>query len=81
MLDEPHDLVSELPEYGPRIEALRERDKNFRDLHDSYNTLDIHIQEIELSGTPVADIHAEQLKKRRLAMKDELMKRLFAVPA
>lgn len=81
MLDEPHDLVSELPEYGPRIETLRARDKNFRDLHDSYNILDSHIQEIELSGTPIADIHAEQLKKRRLALKDELVKRLISVPA
>ena len=81
MLDEPHDLVSELPEYGSKIEALRASDKRFRDLHDSYNALDTHIQEIELAGTPVADVHAENLKKRRLVLKDELFQMLMAVPA
>lgn len=81
MLDEPHDLVSELPEYGARIEALRVSDKQFRDLHDSYNALDTHIQDIELAGTPVDDVHAENLKKRRLVLKDELFKMLVAVPA
>ena len=81
MLDEPHDLVSELPEYGSRIEALRASDAQFRQLHDRYDTLDSHIQEIELAGTPIADTHAEELKKQRLALKDQLFKMLVAVPA
>ena len=81
MLDEPHDLVSELPEYGSRIEALRARDAQFRQLHDRYDTLDSHIHEIELAGTPIADVHAEELKKQRLVLKDQLFKMLVAVPA
>ena len=81
MLDEPHDLVSELPEYGSRIEDLRARDAMFRQLHDRYDSLDSHIQEIELAGTPIADAHAEDLKKQRLALKDQLFKMLVMVPA
>lgn len=81
MLDEQHDLVSELPEYGSRIEALRASDVVFRQLHDRYDTLDSHIQEIELAGTPIADAYAEDLKKQRLALKDELFKMLNSVPA
>ena len=81
MLDEPHNLVSELPEYGSKIEALRASDALFRQLHDRYDTLDSEIQEIELSGTPIGDVHAEELKKQRLALKDQLFNILVMVPA
>ena len=81
MLDEPHDLASELPEYSDQIRQLASHDFVFRDLLSSYNTLDAHIQDIELAGTPVADVTAEDLKKQRLWLKDRLFNRLTgAVP-
>ncbi|MCB9959364.1 MAG: DUF465 domain-containing protein [Rhodospirillaceae bacterium] len=81
MLDDPHDLASELPEYQDVIRKLAQDDAVFRDLLSSYNSLDVAIQDIELSGTPVADITAEDLKKQRLWLKDRLFNRLAATAA
>ena len=78
MLDEPHDLASELPEHGHRIRELADRDGAFRTLLAEYDTLDGQIQELELSGTPVADATAEDLKKQRLSLKDRLFEQLIA---
>lgn len=79
MLDEPHDLLHELPEYGDQILALCESDADFRQLLVDYDTLDGRIQDIELAGIPVDDVYAERLKKRRLALKDALFERLNAM--
>lgn len=81
VLDEPHDLISELPEYGERIRALQQKDSEFRRLLADYDALDGEIQDIELAGTPIDDWHAEAMKKRRLALKDELFQRLQSPPA
>lgn len=80
MLDEPHDLLSELPEHDERIRDLIERDAEFRRLAEVYDALDGRIVEMERLGTPVDDYHAERLKKQRLALKDTLFARL-ASPA
>ena len=81
MLDDPHDLASELPEYQDTIRKLAQDDAVFRDLLSSYNSLDVAIQDIELSGTPVADPTAEDLKKQRLWLKDRLFNRISAAAA
>ena len=78
MLEEPHDLASELPEHSDRIRQLAGNDAAFRALLAEYDTLDVQIQDLELSGTPVADETAEDLKKRRLSLKDRLFERLIA---
>ncbi len=76
MLDEPHTLIFELPEYSREIERLEAADADFRALLHAYDTLDGRIQSFELAGLPIDDAHAEDLKKRRLALKDRLFKRL-----
>ena len=76
MLDEPHDLQSELPEWRVQILALAEKDPEFRDLLERYDELDARIQDLEMSGTPVDDPVAVDLKKHRLALKDLLFSRL-----
>lgn len=78
MLDEPHDLASELPEFQTRIRSLIAVDNDFRNKLGSYDRLDAEIQQIELAGTPIDDRYAEALKKRRLALKDELFRRLVS---
>lgn len=78
MLDEPHDLASELPELNDRIASLIAVDEDFRDKLGTYDALDAEIQQIELAGTPIDDFHAEALKKRRLVLKDELFRRLIS---
>ena len=76
MLGEPHDLMSEFPEFRDRIETLRSNDGNFARLMTEYDQLDARIRRIEEFGQRVADTSIEELKKQRLNLKDELHARL-----
>lgn len=78
MVNEPHDLVHELPEYREQILTLQARDEEFCRLLKIYDDLDSEIQEAELAGTPIPDDHFENMKKQRLALKDRLFQRVCA---
>jgi uncharacterized protein len=45
---------------------------------DEYNWLDAHIRSLEELCTPVSDFHIEEMKKRRLLLKDRLYAILHA---
>ena len=72
MLGEPHDLLHEFPELSDKIDYLRANDTNFSELMTRYDELDVRIRDLEGLGQPVADETMEDLKKERLALKDEL---------
>ena len=72
MLGEPHDLLHEFPEYSEKIAQLRETNDVFHHLMDEYNWLDSSIRSLEESHIPVSDVHIENMKKRRLLLKDKL---------
>lgn len=76
MLGEPHDLMSEFPEFRDRIEALRSNDGSFAKLMTEYDQLDARIRRIEEFGQRIADGTMEELKKQRLSLKDRLHARL-----
>ncbi|MCB9947920.1 MAG: DUF465 domain-containing protein [Rhodospirillaceae bacterium] len=76
MIHEVHDLLHELPEHAERIRMLQAHDESFRQDLEAYDLLDRDIQEAEMRGTPLDDIHFEWLKKRRLALKDVLFSRI-----
>ena len=72
MLPEPHDLLHEFPEHAEVIARLREEDETFHHLMDEYNWLDSHIRSLEEHDMPVSDFHFEEMKKRRVLLKDKL---------
>ena len=72
MLGESHDLLHEFPEHVNKIAELRENNETFHHLMDEYNWLDSHIRSLEDQNTPVSDFHIEEMKKRRLFLKDKL---------
>jgi uncharacterized protein YdcH (DUF465 family) len=72
MLGESHDLLHEFPEHAEKIGELRENNDTFHHLMDEYNWLDSHIRSLEEHDTPVSDFHIEEMKKRRLLLKDKL---------
>ena len=76
MHGEPHDLMSEFPEFRDRIETLRSNDGNFARLMTEYDQLDARIRRIEEFGQRIADRTIEELKKQRLSLKDQLHARL-----
>jgi uncharacterized protein YdcH (DUF465 family) len=73
---EHHPLVREFPEYAQVIAQLKSGDLVFRELFDEYHELDEKIFNIDEDITPVADHYAEELKKRRVFLKDKLYRML-----
>jgi uncharacterized protein YdcH (DUF465 family) len=72
MHNEQHDLSHEFPEYRERIHTLKAENAHFRRLYDEYHELDRQAHRAGTDVEPVSDEHAEELKKQRLLLKDEL---------
>ncbi len=69
---EKHDVFAEFPEHRERIEAMMRENDSFRSLVDEYGQLDREVYGLESAGTPVSDQAIEDMKKRRLNLKDRI---------
>lgn len=69
---EHHPLLKEFPEYHDRIHELKMADAHFRRLFDEYHEIDQQVYRMDENIDPTDDDTMEELKKRRLALKDEL---------
>ena len=69
---EKHDLLHELPEYKDRIHELKVSNNHFAKIFSNYHDVDHEIHRIEEGIETPADEYIEELKKKRLQMKDEL---------
>ena len=70
----PHDLDHEFPEYSGLMHDLRERDDRLAVLFQQYNQVNGEIVDIEENDRPFQDFEFEEMKKRRLHIKDEIYK-------
>jgi uncharacterized protein len=80
MLD-PHDLKHDFPEFQAQIDYLKASDANFAKLMEQYEQIDREVHLIEQSVEPVSDVYAEDLKKQRIVLKDQLYQMLKAAKA
>lgn len=69
---ERHDLLHEFPEYGEKINNLKESDEKFQKLFNDYHELEAHIYKINEGSEHVIDEYAHELKAKLLFMKDEI---------
>lgn len=72
MLGEKHDLIHELPEYKEQIHELKMSNKHFAHQFEKYHELDHEVHRIEEGVENTSDEYLEEVKKKRLALKDEL---------
>ena len=72
MLGDNHDLFHELPEYTDRINRLKATNEHFARLFDEYHQVNSEVERIEENNEGHADFYVEELKKRRLHLKDDL---------
>ncbi len=79
MKGESHDLIHEFPEYVEQIQNLKTVDESFNRLFEEYHHINTQVQRVEYDIEPASDAYAETLKKKRLALKDELFHRLKEV--
>lgn len=73
MLTESHDLAQEFPEHKDTIHTLKTDDNHFARLFNAYEKLNSAILRSEKGVEPLSDDHMNELKKQRLALKDELL--------
>ncbi|MFP5441433.1 MAG: YdcH family protein [Gammaproteobacteria bacterium] len=67
-----HALSLEFPQLKERIHALKVSDHHFARMMDEYNDLDREVRRLEGLGSPKADETMEELKLKRLTLKDKL---------
>jgi uncharacterized protein YdcH (DUF465 family) len=71
-----HPLIEEFPEHREAIHRMKMDNAHFRKIMDKYEEVDKHIIRIEDEIEPTSDAFLENLKKERLALKDELYRML-----
>lgn len=74
MLNEKHDLIHELPEHREAIHNLKINDTHFARLFDEYHEVDHEVHRIETNVETTSDEYLEEKKKKRLHLKDELLR-------
>ena len=74
----PHELTEEFPDLADKIHELKTSDAHFAKLADEYHELNRQIHRIETDVEPASDEHQTELRKQRMALKDEIYTMLKA---
>lgn len=78
MFGEKHDLIHELPEHKDRIHELKVSNEHFKKLFDEYHELDHEVLRMEEGIETPSDEVLEELKKKRLNLKDQLYQMIIS---
>jgi uncharacterized protein YdcH (DUF465 family) len=77
----PHELAEEFPEATQRIHDLKASNAHFARLADEYHELNRQIHRIETRVEPASEEVEQDLRRKRLALKDEIAAMLSAAAA
>ncbi len=78
---EHHDLHHEFPELTDVIHALKTHHNHFAKLFDEYHHVTKEVERLEEEDIPVGDYTIEDMKKKRVKLKDELYHMIVAFQA
>jgi len=68
----PHELRDDFPEYEARIHTLKESNGHFRKLADEYHHVNREVHRLEIGEEHLSDAAAEDIRKKRMRLKDEI---------
>lgn len=68
----PHELAEEFPDDVKKIADLRQADTHFAKMADNYHTINRAIHRAETDVEPTSDDHMSQMRRERLALKDQI---------
>ena len=68
----PHELSEEFPNDTQKIHTLNATDAHFQKLSEEYHQVNREIHRIETNITPADEGYEKQLRRKRLAIKDEI---------
>jgi uncharacterized protein len=72
MSNVPHELIEEFPNHKDAIHDLNQKDNHFAKITTEYHEVNREIHRIETGVTPAAEDYEKQLRRKRLALKDEI---------
>lgn len=78
MSDTPHELAEEFPEFVEKMRELKTGNTHFARLFDDYHEVNRAIHRAETDVEPADDFHLEEMRKKRLALKDQIYAMLTA---
>ncbi|MGI9276007.1 MAG: YdcH family protein [Endozoicomonas sp.] len=76
MLRQKHNLSDDFDLVQDRISVLKQTDEQFHRLEKEYHALDHQVRGLEMRNVPVSDERFGAMKRRRVHLKDELLRRL-----
>lgn len=75
---EKHDLLHDFPEFRDKIHELKTNNHHFRKLFDDYHEVNHEVYRIEQGAEATTDEVLNNLRLKRVQLKDELYKQLQA---
>ncbi|SMY08537.1 YdcH family protein [Flavimaricola marinus] len=81
MSNTPHELHEEFPDQVDAIHELRQSNAHFAAMTDSYHTVNRAIHRAETDIEPTDDAHMVQMRKERMALKDQIWAELSKAKA
>lgn len=72
-----HDIAHEFPEFLDKMRALKISDAHFAKLFNEYDEDNHEIKKYETGGAVISEDALEDLKKKRLNLKDQIYQRLL----
>lgn len=72
MTHTPHELTEEFPDKIEAMQRLKQADPHFARLFDDYHEINRAVHRAETDIEPTDDFNMVEMRKRRLALKDEI---------
>lgn len=68
----PHELAAEFPQYVETMSRLKQENAHFARIFDDYHEINRAIHRAETLVEPMDDTAEQALRRRRMALKDEI---------
>ena len=78
MSNTPHELGDDFPGQADLIHELRTTNAHFANLADRYHEINRAVHRAETDVEPTDDLHMAELRKERMALKDQIAAALRA---
>lgn len=78
MAHTPHELAEDFPEAVETIRRLKGSDPHFARLVEAYHDINRAVHRAESLAVPVSESFEQDLRRRRMSLKDEIGRRLRA---
>ncbi len=72
MTHTPHEIAEEFPEHAALIHKLKESDAHFSKIAEAYHDVNREIHRLETRVEAASEEREEELRKKRVALKDEI---------